>query len=287
MRLKLWYFINKYAILKKLFFWIFPLLGLNVAKAETIYQCAACPSGLSTNPGAIGAGACFNPVTKPGPSVIFNGTGNYSGTLQPGWYRISLRGANGSGTGWKTGDRYCAASHNECTGWGEAPCLQKNNEYCEGSSSCYVVNGGTSNAYCYGGCTFVPANSICVQYGDKPCISSSPVCDRYDNGSSCQGNGGIGGQTYYVFYVTSTANYSFTYNGGSPKLVVTESGRATRTFLAGKGGNGYANKSGVNWSCGNGGNGTSNSASGLFSSMDRSSGNYDGLGSAGGKLTKL
>lgn len=95
MKLKLWYFINKHAMLKKIFFWIFPLLGMSVAKAETIYQCTPCPSGLSSNPGTIGKDNCFDPVTKAG-SQVFTGTANQSGTLQPGWYRISLRGTNGS-----------------------------------------------------------------------------------------------------------------------------------------------------------------------------------------------
>ena len=232
MKLKLWYFINKHAILKKLFFWIFPLLGMSVAKAETIYQCTPCPSGLSSNPGAVGSGACFNPVTKGGASVIFNGAGNYSGTLQPGWYRIAIRGANGSSNS-------CDNRHQNCNAYGK-------------------------------NCTTV--------------------------GNNCTGSGGTGGSTYYVFYVSVAASYSHIYNNGSPKLTITESGK-TRTFAANKGTNGAAANNCTNTGaygscvqytcqCSNGSAGASNQVSGLFSN-DKSSSNVDGLGSAGGKLTKL
>lgn len=282
MRLRLWYFINKHAILKKLFYWIFPLLGINVANAEVIYQCNPCPSGQSSNPGAIGAGACFNPKTKGAASTIFNGTGNQSGTLQPGWYRISLRGANGSGTGWKTGDTYCTQykDGDTCKTYGDKPC----------KSEKYVCPSGKTAASSAWSSWYCPDNSgtptkKCDKWGDAPCLAYNQVCASSATGSSCQGNGGTGGSTYYVFYVTSPASYSFTYNGGSPKLTVTESGRSTRTFYANAGGNGSASKSGVNWSCSNGGNGSAG-ASGIFS-PEGSSSNVDSFGSVGGKLTKL
>lgn len=236
MRLKLWYFINKHAILKKIFFWIFPLLGVNVAKAETIYQCMPCPSGLSSNPGAMGVDACFDPLTKGGSSVIYNGTGNYSGTLQPGWYRVSLKGT--------TGDT----------------------KYISGSGSCAQSRYSGQSGYA-----------------------------GYKSGSGRNCSGGAGGQTYYVFYVSKTASYSHEYNGGSPKLTVTEDGK-TRTFAAGKGGNGTGYTSSSSSGCYSGSvkdaycntasAGASNQVSGLFST-DKSSSNLDGLGSAGGKLTKL
>lgn len=227
MRLKLWYFINKHAILKKLFFWIFPLLGINVAKAETIYQCTACPAGLSSNPGGTSVNDCFNPVTKGG-SQMFSGTTNQNGTLQPGWYRISLRGTNGSGTSLSG---KCISTQLKCTS---------------------TYNCGYT------------------------CVNS---------GKDCSASGGAGGQTYYVFYVSATASYSYTYNSGAPKFTVTESGK-TRTFSAGKGGDASSKYSGYDAKCSNGAAGASNQVSGLFSN-DKSSSNVDSLGSAGAKLTKL
>ena len=78
------------------------LLGLftlsSAAGAQTIYQCSPCPNGLASQPGTISASGCFNPVSKSGSRVIFdNSSSGWSGTLQPGWYRISLRGSSGSG----------------------------------------------------------------------------------------------------------------------------------------------------------------------------------------------
>lgn len=239
MRLKLWYFINKHAILKKIFFWIFPLLGMSVAKAETIYQCMPCPTGMSSNPGATSIDGCFNPLTKSG-SQVFTGTTSQSGTLQPGWYRISLRGENGSAT------------------------------KVSGSGTCCRIKPNV-----YGRCV----NAYGVDYS----LSGSST--------TCQG--AVGGQTYYVFYVSKVASYTYEYNSGAPKFTVEENGK-TRTFSAGKGSNGSGStKSSSCYSgsvnnayCNTASAGASNQASGLFST-DKTTTNVDNLTSAGAKLTKL
>ncbi|MBD5398606.1 hypothetical protein HDR60_03820 [bacterium] len=211
-------FLNKYSLLKK------TLLGLftvsSAAGAQTIYQCTACPSGLSSNPGATSASQCFNPSTKGGASVIFSGISNWSGKLEPGWYRISLKGASGSNV------------------------------------SCGSSGGGCSSSY---------------------------------SSSSCTGYGGSGGTAYYIFYVSNTASANYTYNNGSPKLVVTESGKSTRTFqvTAGTSGSKYTTGSyGSVCHCSNGSAGSS-SISGLTSSTDKSTGNVDNWTSNGGKLVRL
>lgn len=96
MKLRPWNFIKNNLFKKGTLLGLFTLSS--AAGAQTIYQCQPCPNGLASQPGTISASGCFNPVSKSGSRVIFdNQSSGWSGTLQPGWYRISLRGSSGSG----------------------------------------------------------------------------------------------------------------------------------------------------------------------------------------------
>lgn len=96
MKLKLWNFIKKHKMLRKIFFWLFSIMGIST-KVDALYSCRTCPNGLQTNPGAKSSADCFDPKTKKSENVVFsNTTQNTSGALRPGWYRISIRGANGN-----------------------------------------------------------------------------------------------------------------------------------------------------------------------------------------------
>ncbi|MGN0929839.1 MAG: hypothetical protein ACI4N3_04325 [Alphaproteobacteria bacterium] len=251
-------FSNKYSLLKK------TLLGLftvsSAAGAQTIYQCTACPNGLSSNPGAVGSSQCFNPCSKGSSSTIFSGSSNWSGTLQPGWYRISLRGEKGASTSSDGGMK----------------------RVCKTLGGCEVCAGGCV-ATCTGGCRI--AGGCCN-------------CDT----------GGDGAKANYTFYVGVASSASYTYNNGSPKFTVTESG-TTRTYTASRGSsatysnnpedvtfkNQYGSVTGKagNVTCYSGARGsTTYSPSTLFVVTDKNklcSTSYtaDGLSSAGAKLVKL
>lgn len=106
MKLRPWNFIKSNLFKKGTLLGLFTLSS--AAGAQTIYQCKPCPNGLASQPGTISASGCFNPVSKAGSKVIFdNSSSGWSGTLQPGWYRISLRGSNGSGAGGGCGYSSC------------------------------------------------------------------------------------------------------------------------------------------------------------------------------------
>ena len=87
MKIKLLNLLNK--ILKK-----FAFLGIfsftTSASAQTIYQCLPCPDGTTSNPGAVGAGSCFSVTNKKG-TKVFDSASSSSATLQPGWYRVTLK----------------------------------------------------------------------------------------------------------------------------------------------------------------------------------------------------
>ncbi len=106
MKLRPWNFIKSNLFKKGTLLGLFTLSS--AAGAQTIYQCQPCPNGLASQPGTISASGCFNPVSKSGSRVIFdNSSSGWSGTLQPGWYRISLRGSSGSGAGGGCGYSSC------------------------------------------------------------------------------------------------------------------------------------------------------------------------------------
>ncbi|MBD5405197.1 hypothetical protein HDR59_01460 [bacterium] len=106
MKVKLWNFIKKHTILRKIFFWLFSVMGMSV-KANALYSCKPCPNGLQSNPEARSSADCFDPKTKASDNIIFkNGTASTSGALMPGWYRISIRGANGN-------NKSCSFSYTE------------------------------------------------------------------------------------------------------------------------------------------------------------------------------
>ena len=106
MKLRPWNFIKNNLFKKGTLLGLFTLSS--AAGAQTIYQCSPCPNGLASQPGTISASGCFNPVSKSGSRVIFdNSSSGWSGTLQPGWYRISLRGSSGSGAGGGCGYSSC------------------------------------------------------------------------------------------------------------------------------------------------------------------------------------
>ena len=107
MKLRPWNFIKSNLFKKGTLLGLFTLSS--AAGAQTIYQCQACPNGLASQPGTISASGCFNPVSKAGSKVIFdNQTSGWSGTLQPGWYRISLKGDSGSSDGGGCGYSPCS-----------------------------------------------------------------------------------------------------------------------------------------------------------------------------------
>lgn len=223
MKLILWSFIKRHAILRKIFFWIFSVMGMSV-KANALYSCKPCPNGLHSNPEARSSSECFNPRTKTSKStVLSNTTQNASGALMPGWYRISIRGDKGK-------DVSCTSTYNPS---------KKTSTY------------GTMTA-----------------------------------------SGASGGVKFYVFYVKAYATYTYNYNNGSPKFILTENGKKM-TFSANKGGDAscsskaYSSKvtNGTYCVCSNGKAGSAD-VEGLFSNTFVSS-NIDGLGSVGIKLTKL
>ncbi|MDE6224040.1 MAG: hypothetical protein K2M23_01035 [Alphaproteobacteria bacterium] len=251
-------FTDKYSLLKKTIIGLFTMSS--AAGAQTIYQCAPCPSGQTSNPGATSVSQCYSPCSKSASSTIFSGTSNWSGTLQPGWYRISLRGASGDSV------------------------------VSEGGQNRVCKKGKYNVEICAGGCT--------------NCTGGSS-----DSSTRCRCTGvGAGAKVNFTFYVGVASSASFTYNSGSPKFTVTESG-STRTYTASKGGdatytsdpkdvtvkNDYGSVTGKegNVTCGKGSAGSySYTPSTLFSSTDKNnscstSATADGLSSAGGKLVKL
>ena len=122
------------------------------------------------------------------------------------------------------------------------------------------------------------------------------------------GNGGAGGKGLtksYVIYLSETASYSYTYNSGAPKIVISNSKDGTRTFQLSAAGNGTnasrSSKSASNsstypactkttWTSAAGTNGAASAVrieSGLIG-RDASSSAIDGTTSGTGvKITKL
>lgn len=96
MKIKLLNLLNK--ILKK-----FAFLGFfsftTSTSAQTTYQCLPCPEGMFSNPGAVGLGECYplnaeNYLQAAGTKTFTSSNGTVD--LLPGWYRLTLKSADGS-----------------------------------------------------------------------------------------------------------------------------------------------------------------------------------------------
>ena len=111
MKIKLLNLLNK--ILKK-----FAFLGVftftTSTSAQTTYQCLPCPEGSTSPSGSTSIQAC-KPVDV---TKTFTTQASATMTLAPGWYRITLKAANGDSKTCGTAKSAFSASSCEC--WGNS-----------------------------------------------------------------------------------------------------------------------------------------------------------------------
>ena len=183
MKIKLLNLLNK--ILKK-----FAFLGVfsfsTSTSAQTTYQCLPCPEGSTSPAGSTSIQQCV-PVDSSKTFTTSNGTM----TLSPGWYRVTLRSANGSATTCGTAQSASGVSSCEC--WGRTYST-KYREVVSGSaaggsgaSASYLiyVNASSTATYNYnsGAPTLVIENKIdkskrtfsAAKGGNGVCPSSGTV----------------------------------------------------------------------------------------------------------------
>ena len=253
MKIKLLNLLNK--ILKK-----FAFLGIfsftTSASAQTIYQCLPCPDGKTSNPGAVGAGSCFSVTNKKGTVVLDQTTTNKTITLQPGWYRVTLRTTDGA----KGLNRTEASKSGTCCEDTYGNCTSYIGKVVGDSATGGAGGKGKDLSY-----VIYVANSSSASYTYNSGAPKLIVKDNTTNGQK-------------VFSITKAGNgkdatCSSSTSGGSSSTYGSSSCGAVTT-----------------WNCTNGAAGTASSIvtpSGL-SSKDQKSSAIDGLTSATGcRITKL
>lgn len=99
----------------------------------------------------------------------------------------------------------------------------------------YRITLNTANGSAGAGVAAVGNSKSC-------CHTYNNTCMAYSEVAGCVArNGGAGGKGLtksYVIYLSETASYSYTYNSGAPKIVISNSKDGTRTFQLSAAGNG-------------------------------------------------
>ncbi len=199
MKMKLLNLLNR--ILKK-----FAFLGIfsftTSAHAQTIYQCMPCPNGTKSQPNSTSASDCFSLTSKARTNVRDFTTSSGSVSLEPGWYRISMRTPSGAGgypvtqATTKETSRTCSSSlYGNCTSWSTSKIT------CKGCSANGGI-GGQGN------------NLVYVIYVEK----NSTASYTYNDGApriTIDANDGSSHRVFGLSKATNGTNASVWKNGGS------------------------------------------------------------------------